>query len=527
MEKRQIINIVNFIRGCEPRCEVDLLEPVQKQLDLLKKYGFRGTFLFQYDALITPSFTGLFGEKERETHELGVWLEIVEPMVKAAGIPWRGRFPWDWHTDVGFSVGYSLSERERLVDVLFEKFREVFGVYPKTMGSWIIDAHTLAYASDKYGLDASCNCKDQWGTDGYTLWGAYYNQAYYPSRQNVFCPAQTGKNQIPTPVFRMLGSDPVAQYDFGLDPSSGAPSVQGVITLEPVYSGNNGGGGERGWVDWYLGTNFSGDCLTFAYTQAGQENSFGWSAMKNGLEMQFACFDELVKEGRVQVEPLGESGRWFKETFSETPASTVVSPCHWKDPQKQSVWYNCKNYRVNLFADSRGVRIRDLYLFREDYPERYLNAVCRTPTLKYDNLPVVDGNRFSGDGVLAGFYLCCGENPVNARETVYRETGIDSIRVDFLTDELGRVRISANPEEISLTADQNGGSLSLRYRFCPSERMPSMAAEGNALSLCYRDYRYRLPVNGSLSVTEKEIVISPDEEGRIGIRLCDGANGIG
>ena len=28
------------------------------------------------------------------------------------------------------------------------------------------------------------------GTDGYTLWGGYWNQAYYPSRLNSYMPAQ-------------------------------------------------------------------------------------------------------------------------------------------------------------------------------------------------------------------------------------------------------------------------------------------------------------------------------------------------
>ena len=43
--------------------------------------------------------------------------------------------------------------------------------------------------------------------------------------------------------------------------------------------------------------------------------------------------------------------------------------------------------------------IRDIYLFREDYRERYLENVCTTNDLLYDNLPFVDGNRFSGNGI--------------------------------------------------------------------------------------------------------------------------------
>ena len=106
----------------------------------------------------------------------------------------------------------------------------------------------------------------------------------------------------------MLGSDQVYQYDFGMDKDSGAAGVQGVITLEPVYCGNSGGGGVPKWVDWYLRENFNGECLSFGYTQAGQENSFGWESMKNGLNYQFARFERLRDEGKITVEPLGETG---------------------------------------------------------------------------------------------------------------------------------------------------------------------------------------------------------------------------
>ena len=195
-----IVNIINFIRGVEPREPVDLYEPVRQQLALLEKYQMRGTFLLQYDALIDSNFTNML---KNTPHEIGCWVEIVEPLCKAASIPWRGRFPWDWHSHVGFTVGYPPHEREKLMDIYMQKFHEIFGRYPKSAGSWMIDAHTMNYLSQKYGITASCNCKDQWGTDGYTLWGGYYGQAYYPSKTNAYAPSQTQDNQIPIPVFKM------------------------------------------------------------------------------------------------------------------------------------------------------------------------------------------------------------------------------------------------------------------------------------------------------------------------------------
>jgi hypothetical protein len=45
-------------------------------------------------------------------------------------------------------------------------------------------------------------------------------------------PAQNAENQIPVPIFRMLGSDPIHQYDNGL-----GTGWQRVVSLEPVYKG--------------------------------------------------------------------------------------------------------------------------------------------------------------------------------------------------------------------------------------------------------------------------------------------------
>ena len=271
MQKRQIINFVNFIRGCEPRCEMDLVTPVKEQIMLLQQYNMKGTFLLQYDALINPIFTDLLKDLPKEQFEIGVWFETVQPLVEKAGIEWRGRFPWDWHAHCGFSEGYWPEQRKDMIDILFQEFKEIFGYYPKSFGSWAFDAITLEHASKTYGLDAACNCKDQVGTDGYTLWGGYYGQAYYPSRKNAYTPAQHAEAQISVPVFRMLGSDPVLQYDFGYQ-RNGIPwdLRQGVITLEPVYNNQYGGGGVKKWVDWYLKENFNGCCLHFSYAQAGQ-----------------------------------------------------------------------------------------------------------------------------------------------------------------------------------------------------------------------------------------------------------------
>ncbi len=507
MEKRQIVNIVNFIRDVEPRGPVDLVEPVREQIALMKRHGLRGTFLLQYDALIDPVYTDMLKALDPEQFELGVWFEIVEPQCKAAGIPWTGRFPWDWHAHCGFSVGYTKPRREKLADVLFEEFRAVFGAYPRVFGSWFFDSHTARYVCGKYGLDAMCNCKEQYGTDGYTLWGGYYGQAYYPSRTNVFMPAQTAAEQLDAPLFRMLGSDPVYQYDFGMSAESGAAKTQGVITLEPVYNGK--GGGVPLWVDWFMKENFNGDCLTFGYAQAGQENSFGWPGMKNGLEYQFALFEKLAEEGKIAVEPIGETGRWFKNTWDRTPASAITAHTAYDDEGKNSVWYCSADYRINLYEEHGEFRIRDLHVFDERVPDPFEEKVCTGNEAAYETLPVADGNRHSGAGVIAGIRILRNGKPLEAGPMRYSEPDCRSARVDY-----GTFSVLLCEDGFTVESDAD---FTLVYRFGRTDdHMPSLVShEEKELTLTYSGAvyglrlecgRFRSPLaarseNGRLSVS--------------------------
>jgi len=397
-EEPNIVNIVNFIRLLEPRdesiTEDVLYNTVVKQVELMQKYNLKGTFLLQYDALMDERYQGLLNGLSRDSIEIGAWWEIPQPLVEKAGMEWRGRYPWDWHPNIGFSTGYTPEEREKLVDVYMADFKKAFGVYPKSVASWFIDAHTLNYMVEKYHIVASANCKDQYGTDGYTLWGGYWNQAYYPSKLNSYMPAQNSENQIDVPIFRMLGSDPVRQYDTGLESDR-----QGVITLEPVY---NEAGGDNDWVNWYLQEFINGESMEFAYTQAGQENSFTWDAMKNGLQIQFPLIADLRDQNKLKVETLAETGKWFKEKYEVTPATSVTVTNDLKKSNHKTVWFNSRFYRLNLLWEDGTLRFRDIHLFDEKVESPYLTKKLESNQASFFTLPIVDGYIWSTNSNLAG-----------------------------------------------------------------------------------------------------------------------------
>jgi hypothetical protein len=423
-DQPRIVNIVNFIRLLEPRdssvTEDVLYQTVVRQVEMMRANRLGGTFLLQYDALMDERYQRLLRSLPKDSFDIGAWWEIPQPLVVKAGLPWRGQYPWDWHANIGFSTGYTPEERKKLADVYMADFKKIFGYYPKSAGCWFIDEVTLDYLYHKYGIVASCNCKDQAGTDGYTLWGGYWNQAYYPSKVNAYMPAQDEADAIQVPIFRMLGSDPIRQYDMGV-----GAQRQGVETLEPVYKA---GGGDSAWVNWFFKELVEGESLAFGYTQAGQENSFTWDAMAKGFGIQLPLIAKLRDKKKIRVETLAESGRWFREHYRVTPATAVTVNEDLPGSDRRTVWYDSRFYRANLLwertregvADTGsgspvvGLRFRDIHIFNEHFPSPYLSKPVTSNDCAFFTLPVVDGYRWSTSATISGLRL---KTMVGGKET--------------------------------------------------------------------------------------------------------------
>jgi hypothetical protein len=441
-EGPKIVNIVNFIRLLEPRdpkiTEEVLYQTVVKQVELMKKYKLPGTFLLQYDALMDPRYQKLLLTLPKASFELGGWWEIPQPLVEKAGLKWRGRYPWDWRANIGFSTGYTPAEREKLIDVYMADFKTIFGYYPKSVASWFIDAHSLNYMYEKYHIVASANCKDQYGTDGYTLWGGYWNQAYYPSKIHSYMPAQHAANQIPVPIFRMLGSDPIRQYDNGL-----GTARQGVVTLEPVYAF---GGGDAAWTKWFFKTFTDDKALGFNYTQAGQENSFTWEAMAKGLEMQMPLLAKLRTEGKVKIETMESSGLWFKKHYPVTPATSFAVTKDIEGSDLKTVWYNSRYYRINILWEKGTLRIRDIHLFNEDFADPYTTQVATDNECSFYTLPILDSYIWSKADQIAGMRLKVllkgKEVLIKGKDPIFTNRGTNAIHISWpLTSISGTLEI--------------------------------------------------------------------------------------
>lgn len=520
----RIINIYNFIRDIEPRApedaSEDLYQATVNQIDLIKQYNLPATYALQYDSLINERYQRLLLDRLDENDEIGAWWEIVQAHAEAAGLQWRGRFPWDWHANVGFSTGYTPAEREKLVDVYMHRFHEIFGYYPRTVGSWFIDSHSLAYMAEKYEVIASCNCKDQIGTDGYTLHGGYWNQAYYPSRRNAYMPAQSEAGQIPIPIFRMLGSDPVDQYDYQL-----GEDLQAVKTLEPTSDGES-----PDWVRWFFDVNINQPCLAFAYMQAGQENSMRWPAMKDGLNFQIPLIAQIAQAGQVRVETLEQSGRWFREQFKVTPPTAVVALNDSGNSGRKSIWYNSRFYRVNFIFEGGGLRIRDLHLFDEKYASVYLTEPLREKNAIYTTLPVLDGNTWSTASEVAGIRVVHIENKgySAARVTLTEVLEISEAEL-LLRCELENgttLDLRCSEDQIELNANDNQVALLMTWSPEKATTIEDVTQNRIAYRKGYFSYQIRTAKGHfeaiGAAMQNSGILFAPDTNGSLVLR-CDTA----
>lgn len=393
-KKTGIVNIYNFIRmsHVEPSIFIpDDFETVKKQMILVRQYGFPATYALKYDALMEPRYQDLIRTYAGEEDEISAWWEITEALCRKAGVRFRGAAQteeYDERVNSAYSIGYNPEERRLLVDAYMKDFREVFGFYPKTIGSWVLDTVTVSHAASRYGVVGSAICRDQMGTDGFTLWGGFPNGIYYPSRRNENIPANTVDGQLSVPMFRLLGPDPI--YNFEQDVRQG---LHGVYTLEPSWLI----GRDPGWIDWFFGCLTKEDALGVGYAHVGQENNFLWENIRPGMEPQLKKLKALMAEGCIRVETMAESAAWFQRTCRMTPPLTFQASADWDKTRNLSAqWYACGNYRLSFLGEEGYLRIRDFFLYRPDYASRYLDAPMTSQKSMFDALPVLFPQQWIG-----------------------------------------------------------------------------------------------------------------------------------
>lgn len=361
----------------------------------------------------------------------------------------------------------------------------------------------MQYMSEKYHMDAFCICREQLAVDAYTLWDGYYSGGYYPSKNNMLCPAQNDENRIATPVFRMLGIDPIYGYDENKD-SENHPRLNGCFTMEPYWDC----GKDREVMEWYFREYYENPSLAGSHATTGQENSFGWEGIADGYRLQLELAQKWMSEGKLTVETLGETGRRFRKAFRDTPPAALSALTDWSGNGIRSVWFSCRYWRGNLFLRDGVLFFRDLFVFDDRYRERYLETPCTAWSAIYDNLPVLDRRR-------------CITPEKNCAWSFAGTVDSISLAQDEAAGTLTVTVSAADGATWTLTfseegfSAQNAPELTLEF----GSGNDPVAVSGNGLDFCHEGFPYAVRITqGSLQTALTPMILQP-RNGSLAVRL--------
>ncbi|MFN2641532.1 MAG: hypothetical protein ABR548_06520, partial [Actinomycetota bacterium] len=176
-------------------------------------YGLPATWLARYDAYTDSSFLS-FLKTRPATDEIGVYLEVTPKWASDSGVTYHSHSGGSW-TDASslFLTGYTTTERTKLIDKAMATFLATFGKYPATVGAFWIDAASVKYMHDTFGVTNAMTVSENICTDGYTEWGGYFDHPYYPTKTNARMPAQSTANKLDVVMWPWAIMDPLAGYD--------------------------------------------------------------------------------------------------------------------------------------------------------------------------------------------------------------------------------------------------------------------------------------------------------------------------
>ncbi|OGH11556.1 MAG: hypothetical protein A3B38_01980 [Candidatus Levybacteria bacterium RIFCSPLOWO2_01_FULL_36_13] len=188
----RFVTLVNPVRSRSLWLDKSL-NPLINQYSSIKQRGFPATWLLQYDVFsdkkLMEQIKGLNPKQEK-----GLLLEISPQLASDARVIYPVNTPW-FFPNAAFLSGYTQSERIKLIDTLFEKFKNQNSYYPKSVGAWWIDSFSLNYMVEKFSITSALILADQKTTDSYGVWGQWWGVPFYPSKANILTPASNLENK--------------------------------------------------------------------------------------------------------------------------------------------------------------------------------------------------------------------------------------------------------------------------------------------------------------------------------------------
>jgi len=261
---------------------------------------------------------------------------------------------------------FSMEDKKSIVNDVFGKFRQRFGFWPESTGSYYMDAELINFVKETYP-SVKCAVATCWeegprayhttNNSWYTLLDGGPWNPWIPSRQNSHAPAANKAEDSGIVAIPHLSRDLLACYDgngsnFGTHPQN---VLRGMIYKDGQYPYL------YNLIDQYrhLAKFNRGYCYNMMFVGPGWMNKMGrWEApyelLVKSYEDGMAYYGKLKKEGLLRDMTMSE----FADHYRATKGYTEPECALWKDilygSDKQLFWYCDPFMRVGVNMDQGG-----------------------------------------------------------------------------------------------------------------------------------------------------------------------------
>lgn len=471
------------------------------QQEAAHKNGLKTTIHITYASLFNDDIVRISKEHHEKYGD--------EIALSLLGLPCK-QFKDKYHTEDFCIWMFSKEDKEKIIDDVFSLFYEKFGFYPKSTGSYFLDAYSINYIKKQYpsvtcaiatcweeGSKAYHTCNNSWYT---FLDGGPWNP-WIPSKINSHCPASSLEDDSGIVAIPHLSRDLLACFDgngsnFGTHPQN---VIRGMIYYKD----------EKGWnypylynlIDQYrhLGKYNDGYSYNMMFVGPGWLNKMGrWEApyelLKQSYEDAMEYYGNLKKEGNLIDMTMDEFATYYRKKHPkyDTPECAL-----WKDilygSNKQYFWYVDPYLRTCLDFNQGGAII-DLRPYVSKIPfevgigtDHVYDATY--PYLIQANYRAGYFTHYAGAGTVKSCKVMCGGETTDLCLT---RTMAKYEKVD------GGVKITTNPVTLEL-ADEK---IVIQSIFTFLEGKSSIQIERNILNKVNKEVTFIEYFTGAFGVHE-------------------------
>lgn len=377
-DNNQFITIVNPVRISF--YTQNPAKSLKSEYAVVKEKNLPATWLLTYDALINQSIISVIKGMDKK-QELGIFLEVTPDFARNANVTYHNTGFWH-HASSVFLSGYTQEERTFLIDEVFLKFKEIFGYYPYSVGSWWTDSYSLSYMKDKYGIIANLVCSDQYSTDGYQIWGQPWQVPYYPSKYHNGIFASNLEVKLDVVNLQWASRDPLNGYYSSL-----------FSAQDYLVSGKNL---DISYFEKLVRLYTNQDKNGFGQITVGLEADLDPESYKTEYAKWMDLISRLGNTEGLKIVTMKDFADWYRKKYPGLSPSSYLEADDLLGTGVKAVWSQSPEYRLFYTIDpaTKEITVRDLRFYNPNLEEPYYYSPNRNFDLTINIPSVIDEINF-------------------------------------------------------------------------------------------------------------------------------------